>query len=277
MQKSLLVDISNLLWRFFSTNPDLPQLTISYIASLAEQFNVDYCFCVMDGGTPAYRNILCDYKKQRRDKRDDDKQQSFFKFANKALQELQQIYVVIEVKGFECDDIIGYLAKNLVGNKVIISADLDFFQLISDTVSVYTGQKLYDSEAFYERFGFTPDKYIIYKSIVGDHSDNIKGVVGVGPKTAKKILKEVNTVGELFEYSEVSSDRLVHKISVQQGEFYKALAVIELPAPGIIEILGERLPYIYSEIRRSTLPFVSDWVREEIESNLQNVKNAKVI
>lgn len=275
--KSLLIDVHNLLWRFFSVTPDLPQLTVSHIAMLAEQFGVDYCFCALDHGTPAYRKILCDYKAQRRGKIDDDKRQAFYEFAAKAIDMLRQVYVVIGVHGFEADDILAYLSKNLMGDKIIVSADTDYFQLLSDTVLIYNGHDLYTSEVFFERFGFTPDKFIIYRAMVGDRSDNIKGVRGVGEATAKKLLQKINTIEELFAYSEASTDRLIHKVVEQKEAFYRAFAVIELPAPGITEILGEKLPYLYTEVKESSLPFVQEWIKKEIESNLQNVKNSQVI
>jgi 5'-3' exonuclease len=274
---SLLVDVSNLLWRFFSVTPDLPQLTVAQVAKYAEQFGVDYIFLAVDHGVPAYRKLFCDYKGQRNKKEDKDKRHAFFDFAKIALEELQQIYVSIDVRGFEADDVIGYLSRNLMGEKIIISADSDFLQLLSDTVSVYNGHQFYTPDVFFEKLGFDSTRFVMYRAMAGDRSDNVKGVRGVGVTTAKKIVQKVSTVTELIAYSEASSDRKTHLIAEQRENFYQAFAVIELPAPGICEELGDKLPFLYSEVRESSLSYMEEWSKAEIVKNLQCVKNCKVV
>jgi DNA polymerase-1 len=106
---------------------------------------------------------------------------------------------VLEKQGLEADDIIGTLAHRYAreGFKtVIVSGDKDFMQLISaDTIMVDTMKdKTYDSQAVRERFGVGPEKVAEVLGLMGDMSDNIPGVPGVGPKTAERLIQQYGTV-----------------------------------------------------------------------------------
>jgi DNA polymerase-1 len=102
----------------------------------------------------------------------------------------------IEHPEYEADDVIGSVAKReSTNNKVYISSqDKDFFQLINKTISVVRTEKgervEYDNRIFEEKYGFSSDRYLEYLSLLGDPSDNIRGVKGIGEKTAFKIISE---------------------------------------------------------------------------------------
>ena len=110
-------------------------------------------------------------------------------------------------KDMEADDLIAslvYLFKN--ENKVFISSyDSDFYQLIDENVSIikYKGKStsLFSLKEFIEAFSFTPDKYVFYKSLVGDSADNIKGINGIGKVRASKIVKNCSSFDELIDLS----------------------------------------------------------------------------
>ena len=108
-------------------------------------------------------------------------------------------------KGYEADDIIGTLAIDGVKNNLevyIVSGDKDFMQLINDNVFLYAPgtknkpDKVYDKDGVKDRWGVPPDKIIDLFGLMGDSSDNIPGVSGVGPKSAMKLINEYGTLEE---------------------------------------------------------------------------------
>lgn len=103
----------------------------------------------------------------------------------------------------ETDDVISMLAK-LLGSAVIISEDSDFLQLVSDDVSIYchNSKKFYSSLTFSEYYPFSPKQIALYKALVGDKSDGINGVPGIGPVNATRVLstnKSITTLPALRE------------------------------------------------------------------------------
>ncbi len=112
---------------------------------------------------------------------------------------------MLKKEGFEADDIIGTLAK--IGEQenvdvYIVSGDKDFMQLISDHVYLYApggrnnGIKIYDRKAVEEKWGVPPEKIIDLLGLMGDSSDNIPGVRGIGEKGAAKLIKEFGSLEE---------------------------------------------------------------------------------
>ena len=128
----------------------------------------------------------------------------------------------MEVEEQEADDVIGTLAKSAArdGYEVaIVTGDHDLCQLVSDDIKVlYTIRgtsefKEYDAEMVFERFGVYPEHVIDYKALVGDSSDNIPGVKGVGDKTAKKLLAEYKDIDEIYNrIDEIKQETLRNKL-----------------------------------------------------------------
>jgi DNA polymerase-1 len=102
----------------------------------------------------------------------------------------------ISVQDVEADDIIGFLCKKLQGDKIIFSNDSDFYQLIDSNVKQFVPkQKMtFDLEKIEEKMGFSMKYYPLWKSIVGDSSDNIVGVKGWGVKAATDIVNKKKIV-----------------------------------------------------------------------------------
>ena len=96
------------------------------------------------------------------------------------------------VKGMEADDVIGYLSHRIRGNNMVISNDHDFIQLISEKTCMFLPMKnkILTKENIEDFIEIDHDHFLLYKAMVGDDSDNIKGISGVGPVTAKKILND---------------------------------------------------------------------------------------
>lgn len=119
-------------------------------------------------------------------------------------------YTCIECEGYEADDILGTLAslcEKESGECVIATGDRDSLQLISDNTRVLlTATKMgkpeiinYNKEAFFQKYGLTPPEMIELKSLMGDSSDNIPGVAGIGEKTATDLISRFHSVDYIYE------------------------------------------------------------------------------
>ena len=125
---------------------------------------------------------------------------------------------VVEKPGAEADDIIGTIAKNTDVSTVIFTGDKDSFQLVDEQTEVHftkrgiTDVEIYTLENFQEKTGLTPTQIIDLKALMGDSSDNIPGVPGVGEKTAKSLLEKYQTVENLYQNTEELTEKLKEKI-----------------------------------------------------------------
>ncbi|MFC5471856.1 DNA polymerase I [Cohnella suwonensis] len=160
------------------------------------------------------------------------------------LKELLQAFSIpqFELAGYEADDIIGTLAKLAEdGGKsaVVVSGDKDMLQLASDQVSVLITRKgvsdveRYTPEAIAEKYGISPAQIIDLKGLMGDASDNIPGVPGVGEKTALKLLQEFGTVENVLERAHEVKGKLRENIeaNMDSARMSKQLATIFREVP----------------------------------------------
>jgi DNA polymerase-1 len=112
----------------------------------------------------------------------------------------------MEKAGYEADDIIGTLSIQKEANVVILTGDQDTMQLVKDNVIVMTPakgkepSKLYGPVQVREKYGVLPEQIVDYKALIGDHSDNIPGVAGIGPKTAAILIQQFGTLENLYEH-----------------------------------------------------------------------------
>lgn len=148
----------------------------------------------------------------------------------------------LEVPGFEADDVIGAIAldaKKKGYETIIVSGDLDQLQLVNDSVRVMTTRKgvtdvvVYDVAAVHERYGFGPEFIPDYKALVGDASDNIPGVPGIGPKSAAELIQQFGTVEEMLAHLDKVPEKYRKKIEPLKDEIpkYKWLATIRHDVP----------------------------------------------
>ncbi len=118
---------------------------------------------------------------------------------------------IFEVEGFEADDVIGTLAVQATAKTdletVIVTGDKDALQLVNDgKVLVYVPArgkipaKIYDEAAVEAKMGVEPEQVIDLKALMGDSSDNIKGVAGIGPKTAAEMVKKFGSVEAIYQH-----------------------------------------------------------------------------
>ncbi|MCM3387502.1 DNA polymerase I [Ureibacillus chungkukjangi] len=187
---------------------------------------------------------------------------------------------------YEADDIIGTLAKQAANEQmdvIIVSGDKDLTQLATDQVTVYITRKgMTDIEKYTpahieEKYGLSPLQIIDMKGLMGDASDNIPGVPGVGEKTAIKLLKEYGSVEALYEQiEEMKKSKMKEKLvdNEEQAKLSKQLATIFTEAP--IDITLEDLNYpgpneeellnVWQELSFKSLIEKSDFQVEEKET-----------
>jgi DNA polymerase-1 len=171
---------------------------------LIETESPDYLAVAFDTGKTFRDDIYPEYKATREKMPDDLKVQI------KRMRELVDTFNIprYEVKGFEADDVLGSLAKKIasMGYGVkIITGDKDLLQLVTDRVIVsLPGKRLADStdytpEKVFEKMKVRPDQIVDYKALVGDPSDNIPGVKGIGKISAEKFLGAYETLDGVYE------------------------------------------------------------------------------
>lgn len=151
-----------------------------------------------------------------------------------------------ECQGWEADDVIGTVGRICSNNDwecVVVTGDRDSLQLIDQNVHVklviskpgQTTATLYTEETFREEYGFEPKKLIDLKALMGDSSDNIPGVAGVGPKTAKELLAKFGSLDGVYEHLDDPSIRpkLREKLEASRDMAYLSydLATIRPEAP----------------------------------------------
>lgn len=190
----------------------------NFLFRLFEQHKPAYIAWVNDAGSSFRKDIYPEYKATR-EKLDEELQEDFDRSLTR-IEELLKAFSVplIAVDGYEADDVIGTLAARAESelDVVIISGDKDFYQLISPHVSLLNpgrggpaavGEQHVTLENAHERLGVAPERVIDYLALVGDSSDNIPGVRGIGPKTAQKLIE---TYGDL-ESILASADQVAGK------------------------------------------------------------------
>ncbi len=153
---------------------------------------------------------------------------------------------IFEVPGYEADDLIGSLARQATDrdlDTVIITGDNDTLQLVSPTVRVVTpgghrqrfsDAKLYDEKAVKEKFDIDPRLLTDYKGLVGDKSDNIPGVAGVGDKTARQLIQRYGSIEDIYAHlDEIDFTRVRKALDGQQEQalLSKRLATIVTDVP----------------------------------------------
>ncbi|MDR1573045.1 MAG: DNA polymerase I [Clostridiales Family XIII bacterium] len=179
---------------------------------------------------------------------------------------------VLEIDGFEADDIIGAVAKKAEDfglETLIITGDKDALQLAGKTVKVLITKRgisefeLYDEAAMHARYGFGPERFVDFKGLMGDQSDNLPGVPGVGEKTAQKLIREFGSVENvLANLDRIPSENLRTRLSENavQARMSRKLAEIITAVPIDIDFDAlrvtppdnERLAELYTRLEFKT-------------------------
>ena len=180
------------------------------LIKLLANLEVSHIAAVFDSGSKTFRNeIFSDYKANRPPCPEDLKPQ--FAIVREAAEALN--LPILERVGFEADDLIATVAKQASreGFEVlIVSSDKDLMQLIDDNVTMYDSlkNKMIGAKEVEEKFFVKPSQVLDVLSLMGDASDNVPGVRGIGPKTAAELINQYQTLENLFEHlSEIKQEK----------------------------------------------------------------------
>ena len=209
---------------------------VNQIFKLIRTEKPDYFACAFDSKGKTFRNqIYDDYKANRPE------------MPNELQLQLPHLWEILEImnipvlkkSGFEADDIIGTLAVQAEKEGLdtyIVSGDKDFMQLINENIFLYSpgtkkspGPKVYDSHLVMEKWGVPPDKVIDLLGLMGDSSDNVPGVPGVGEKTAVKLINAYGSLeGALDNAEKISNKRVREGLTkgVEKANLSKKLVTI---------------------------------------------------
>ncbi len=179
----------------------------SILLRLLEQDSPEYLAVSFDTGRTFRDDLYSEYKATR-DKMPEDLASQL----DRIRQVVQAFGIpILEAQGYEADDVLGTVARRAAaeGARVIVlTGDRDLLQLADEDITIQlAGQKLseavdYDPQAVEERFGVRPDQLVDFKAMVGDTSDNIPGVKGIGEKTAADLLKKYESLDGIYAHLE---------------------------------------------------------------------------
>ncbi|WP_037355669.1 DNA polymerase I [Selenomonas sp. FC4001] len=249
-QRFVILDGSSLMYRAFYALPPLtdsqgrPTNAIfgfsNMLTKLLGELQPDKLVIAFDKGRTTFRTERYAEYKGTRDKTPEELLAQI-----PLLHEFAAAFGIsfIEKERYEADDIIGTLAVKAAGaghEVMVVTGDRDALQLVRPNLKVLLTKKgiselkEYDEAAFQEEYGFEPIKLIDLKGLMGDTSDNIPGVPGVGPKTASKLLLEYGSLEEVLNNIEnISGKKLKERLTEnkEQAILSKELATIELNVP----------------------------------------------
>lgn len=178
---------------------------LSMFLKLVDMVSPDAVVCAFDAGKPAFRIAALEQYKAHRPPMDDELRVQF-----PVMEELLETMgvPVVKVKGWEGDDILGTIAardEDLGYETLLITGDKDACQLASELTRIVTTKKgitdvvVYGPDEVLERYGVTPDQFPDFLGLMGDSSDNIPGVPGIGAKTAAKLLQRFGSMQGIYE------------------------------------------------------------------------------
>ncbi len=237
MKKIVLVDGNNLMFRsyyatayngnFMNNSKGFPTNALfgftNMINKILKEENPEYIIVAFDKGKTFRHEKYKDYKGGRVETPNELKIQ--FPLAKKLLEAMGIKYY--EIDNYEADDIIGTFSKYCDHNDykgLIVSSDKDLLQLINEDVDIKLLKQKdyirYNEKTFEEAYGIKPINVIDLKALMGDSSDNIPGVKGVGEKTALKLLQEYKTLDNLYNNIDNIKGKLKEKLINDKDNAY---------------------------------------------------------
>lgn len=307
MKKFLIIDGNNIAYRAFYALPFLKTLSGEPTSVLYGFTNIliktikdvcpDYIAIAFDKGKQTFRHkMYSDYKAQRAPTPDDLVRQ---------MPKLKQLLTamkiqILEDENIEADDIIGILTRSFDTENVILSSDKDVFQLINNNTYVMSPKNgvsetaIVNQEKLQEMYGLLPKQIIDLKALMGDSSDNIPGVKGVGEKTALRLLSKYQTLDNVYANLVDIKGKLQEKLLADKENAYlsKELATINLSYdkkfdlqdfalhfPFGKEVQQLFLNYQFNALLKRTDLFSDDIVPdvEEVSINVKNLNTKQEI
>lgn len=245
MEKLVLIDGNSILYRAFYATPYFTTKAgvqtnavygfINMLIKLIQEVKPDYMLVAFDRKEPTYRHKMYEgYKATRKPMPEELVSQ--VPLIKKLLTDLGiKIY---EKAGLEADDIIGSAAKTFSVPTFIVTGDKDSFQLVDESTSVLFTRKgiseteLYSIDNFKEKTGIEPIQIIDLKACMGDSSDNIPGIKGIGEKTALELVSKFGSIENLYEHTDELKGKMKEKVEAGKDSAFmsKTLATIDVKA-----------------------------------------------
>ena len=261
MTRHLFIDGSNLLFQMFYGMPariNAPdghpmQGTLGFVGALLRMIRLctpTHVGVIFDGEHANPRAELDpDYKANRPDYADIPE-------AELPFSQLPDICAALDLLGIphtettdcEADDVLAAYARACPGEVILASFDSDYFQLISDRVSVlrYRGEQsiLCTPETFHDKFGIAPAQYADFKAMVGDSADNIRGAEKIGPKTAAQLLRQFGTLEAILaRTNEIYRPAVRTSLEQNADRLRRNLALIRLDGHASVPFPPDSLAY----------------------------------
>ncbi|HXV35707.1 MAG TPA: DNA polymerase I [Myxococcota bacterium] len=253
--KLVFVDGTNSLYRAFFAIPPLraPDGTptnaaygfVNMLAKVIREEAPDRVVVVFDPRGPTFRDELYGAYKANREAQPEDLEVQL-----PIVHELVEAFriPIVSLPGFEADDVIATLVERAPRDAqiAIVSTDKDLMQLVSDRVTLLDGvrDRRYGPAEVEQRFGVPPERILDLRALVGDPSDNIPGVKGIGEKGAAELIAQWQTLENLIEHrSEIRATRARNALEsqVEQARLSKRLATLRTDAPVPAELESEPL------------------------------------
>lgn len=300
MEKVVLVDGNNLLFRSYYATAYTGNIMrnrdgfptnglygfVNMINKIVAEENPKYMMVAFDIGKTFRHEKYKDYKGGRRETPEDLKVQ--FPIAKKILTAMGIKY--LECEGYEADDIIGTISswcdKDPEYEALIVSSDKDLLQLISDeTVVKLLKPKDYimmDKATFIQTYGFEPIKMIDLKALMGDASDNIPGVKGIGEKTAIKLLTQYGSLDGIYENIDNIKGSTHEKLVTGNEDAYYSKELVTIYREVPLNITWDDLLYgnentneliqLYNELNFYSLLKKASSNKKNLNTNIDNFK-----
>ena len=258
----LIIDGLNLYLRTFAVNGMLNDRGVpiggmmGFLKSVAyaiRETNPTRLIVVYDGagGSQRRRKLHPNYKGNRKPGKritrwdafknvEEEKQAMKIQFS-RLLEYLDTLPInVISIDRIEADDTIAYITNNLLKDEVIImSADQDFLQLVNDRITVWSPIKkiFYTPEKVLEDYGVPAHNFLMYKILMGDKSDNLEGVKGLGPKKLPKILPDISSkpldLNFILDYASKGTEPMHKRITESANQLSLNETLMDLKNPPI--------------------------------------------
>ncbi|MFQ6044803.1 MAG: DNA polymerase I [Gemmatimonadales bacterium] len=238
----------------------------NFLHRLRNEYAPSHAAWVHDSGT-SFRTTLFPEYKATRTKLDDELQEDFDRSVERVTALLDAFGVpLVEVEGYEADDVIGTLAAR-AGKRgmpvVIVSGDKDFYQLISSGIALLNpgrrgpaavDEQVVDVSNAAERFGVGPERIVDYLALVGDSSDNVPGVRGIGDKTARKLIQEYGDLERILAHAgEIEAKRVREALlsGAESARLSRELVTLRRDVPLELDLEALRLSTPNEEALRS--------------------------
>ena len=271
MKKIIIIDGNSLANRAFYAMPYLtnrkkqPSGAVfgfaNIVTKLIAEQRPDFFAVAFDHARKTFRNEIYDeYKGTRKETAPD----LIFQFG--IIKEMLNDMGIktFEVSGIEADDIIGTISKLSGIQNILVTGDRDLLQLISPSTQVWLTRKgvteveVFDEVALQEKYGLKPSGIIDLKALMGDTSDNIPGIAGVGEKTALSLLEKYESLDGVFENVENVTGKLKEKLQLGKENAYmsKTLATIKTDCDINFELEQCKYDFPFSQKVRD---FFEEW------------------